>query len=151
MTKDDRKSTLFFEGLAIAISVESIRLGPGSFSNPGPGLVPLGCGLILGILCLIVFVLTFKNPSNLKEVVQGERVKWHSVISVLISMLGFGFLIDFLGFPLAAFLWMSFVCRWIGKMGWRGTFFISVVATLSTYLLFGYLLEVRFPRGILGF
>jgi len=37
----DSISTLFLVGLSFAICVESIRLGAGSFSNPGPELFPL--------------------------------------------------------------------------------------------------------------
>jgi hypothetical protein len=40
MAKYDRISTIFFVGFALAICVESIRIGPGSLSNPGPGLIP---------------------------------------------------------------------------------------------------------------
>ena len=67
MTKYDRMSTLFFIGLAIVICEESIRIGAGSLSNPGPGLIPLGSGLILGIFGLIVLVRTFK------EFIKGKR------------------------------------------------------------------------------
>jgi len=150
MTKYDRMSTLFFIGLAIAIIVESIRMGRGSLSNPGPGLIPLGSGLVIGILSLIVLVGTFRSSS--KEGLRDKAMKlsWN-IISTLISMVAFGFLVNPLGFYTATFLWLGFVCRWIAGMEWKATIILAVLATLSTWLLFGYFLEIRFPRGIMGF
>lgn len=150
MTKYDRIGTLFFVGLAIAVSLESIRIGTGSLSNPGPGLIPLGAGLVLGILSLIGFFRTFVRsssegrPENAARL--GGRTNW-----ALVSMLAFAFLIDTLGFLIVTFLWMGFVCRWIAGMGWKETVFISVVTPACTWLLFEYFLEIRFPRGILSF
>ncbi len=150
MTKYDRISTLFLVGLAIAVSLESIRIGPGSLSNPGPGLIPLGCGLVLGILSLIGFFRTFVRPSS--EVLRKNAVKLGgSTIAALVSMLVFAFLIDTLGFLIVTFLWMGFVCRWIGRLGWKATIFTSVVTPFCIWLLFVYFLEIRFPRGILSF
>jgi hypothetical protein len=50
MEKYDRISASFWICIALAICIESLRLGPGSFINPGPGFVPLASGLILGIV-----------------------------------------------------------------------------------------------------
>ena len=149
MTKYDRISTLFLVGLAIAVSLESIRIGPGSLSNPGPGLIPLGCGLVLGILSLVGFFRTFVRSSSERR--REDAVKLGGrTISALVSMVAFGFLINSLGFLIVTFLWMGFVCRWIARMGWKGTIFTSVVTPFCTWLLFEYFLEIRFPRGILG-
>ena len=149
MTKYDRMSTLFFIGLAIAIILESVRMGRGSLSNPGPGLIPFGCGLVIGILSLIVFVGTFRNSSREGFRDKAMKFSWN-IISALISMVAFGFLVNPLGFYTVTFLWMGFVCRWIGKMGWKATIITSAIATFITWLLFGYFLQIRFPRGIMG-
>jgi len=150
MTKYDRISTLFFVGLSIAIIEESIRVGYGSLSNPGPGLIPLGSGLILGICSIIAFALTFRSSS--RESLQKKTINFNwNTISALVSMLVFGFLVTPLGFYTTTVLWMGFVCRWIARLGWQATIITSVIATISTWFLFGYLLEIRFPLGIWGF
>src|SRR3972149_1151268 len=126
MTKYDRISTLFFVGLAIAVSLESIRIGPGSLSNPGPGLIPLGSGLVLGILGLIGFFRTFVKSS--KEGRREDAVKLGGrTMSARISMMAFAFLITTLGFLIVTLLWIRFVCRSVARMGWKGTIFTSVV------------------------
>src|SRR3972149_1359604 len=97
MTKYDRIGTLFFVGLAIAVSLESIRIGTGSLSNPGPGLIPLGAGLVLGILSLIGFFRTFVRSSSEGRPENAARLGGRT-IGALVSMLAFAFLIDTLGF-----------------------------------------------------
>ena len=152
MIKYDRMSSLFFIGVAIFICEESIRLGAGSLSNPGPGLIPLGSGLILGIFGFIVFVRTFiKNSSEGKGALWVQGTKWRNIVSALLSMIAYAFLIDLLGFNLVTFLWMGLVCRGIGKMGWVKTIFTAVMTTFLSYLVFEHYLGVRFPHGIWGF
>jgi len=151
MAKYDRISTLFLVGLALAICVESIRVGPGSLSNPKPGLIPLGCGLVLGILSLIVFAMTFKESQDKRAVLWGPGTRWAKLFLTIFSLLGYAFLIDLLGFHFITFVWMSFVCRWIGGMRWKTTVITSVITTFSSYLLFEHFLTIRFSKGILGF
>jgi putative tricarboxylic transport membrane protein len=152
MAKYDRMSTLFFMGLALAISVESIRIGPGSLSNPGPGLIPLGCGLLLGIIGLIVFIRTLTGASpEAGEVLWKPGTKWRNIISVFLSLICYAFLVDVVGFHTVTFLWLTFLCFWVGRMGWKKTMLTSVVTTLLSYLLFEHFLGIRFSRGIMGF
>lgn len=149
MVSYDRMSALFWLGLGIGISAESIRLGPGSLSAPGPGLIPMGCGLLLGILGVALFISTFTRGAEEKEAVWEEGLKWWTLILALLSITGYALLIDVLGFGLTTLLWMAFICR-LGKMGWKGTAVMSVFTTILCYVLFVYFLGIRFPRGIVG-
>jgi putative tricarboxylic transport membrane protein len=151
MAKYDRISTIFFVGFALAICVESIRIGPGSLSNPGPGLIPLGCGLVLGILSLIVLCRTFKKSQDERAILWEPGTRWAKIFLTIFSIFCYAFLIEFLGFQIITFVWMVFVCRWIGGMRWKTTLITSVITTSSCYLIFEYLLMLRFPKGILGF
>jgi putative tricarboxylic transport membrane protein len=151
MTQYDRISTLFWIALGVAICIESLRIDPGSFSNPGPGLIPLGSGLILGIFGSIVFALSFKKTGDEKEVLWKSGTRWKKLVGILVSIVAYAFLIDFLGFYVVTFLWMFYVCRGIGGMGWKKSLFISLVSTLSSYLLFEKYLRINFPKGLLRF
>ena len=148
MSRNDRISSLSFIGLALAIIGESLRLGPGSLSNPGPGLLPLWCGLIQGILGLIIFARTFKGSIKKRKIFSGGGTK---ITLTLVSLVGYAFLMDLLGFILVTFLWVSFACGWIGKMGWKKGVFTSLVTTALSYFLFARFLTIHFPRGIFGF
>jgi hypothetical protein len=151
MSRYDRMSSLFFVGVAFVISIESIRLGPGSLSNPGPGLIPLGCGLVLGILGLIVFSLSMKRAENDRGILWKPGIQWGKIISIIMSILGYAFLVNPLGFHLITFLWMCYVCWRIGGMGLKVSIFTSVVTVASCYFVFERILAIHFPKGVFGF
>ncbi len=151
MAKYDRMSAFFFLVLAVAICVESIRIGSGSLSNPGPGLLPLGCGLILGILGIMAIVSSMKGSREGKAFLWKPGIRWRNLISTVASLVGYAFFIEILGFHLVTFIWIAFVCRWVGGMRWGATLITSVVTTFLSYALFEYFLNVRFPGGVLGF
>jgi putative tricarboxylic transport membrane protein len=148
MDRFERMSALFWVGMGIAICVESIRLGVGQVSDPGPGLIPLGCGIVLGIFGSIVFIRTF-IPTEGREDLSEHRIRWRKLTITLASLIGYAFLLDFVGFRLVTLLWMVLMCR-LGKIGWKASVFISIITTFSCYILFGYL-GIRFPRGVFGF
>jgi len=150
MKKHDRRSALFFVVLATAICVESIRLGPGSFSNPGPGLLPLGCGLFLGFLGIVQVAVSMKGFKGVQTLLWKPGTRWRCLISIPVSLIAYAFLLDILGFHLITFFWTGFMCRGVGGMGWRSTLITSVATTFLSYLLFEYFLSVRFPGGILN-
>lgn len=150
MAKYDRMSTLFLAIFGVAICIESIRLDPGSLSEPGPGLFPLGCGLIIATLGFFIFIRALKSKDEGQSI--WERVTgWWNLVAIPASLISYAFLIDLLGFRLITFLWMAFICRGIGKMEWKGTVFTSLTTTVLTFILFQSYLGVHFPRGIFRF
>lgn len=150
MDRLDRMSALFLVGVGIAICVESIRLGVGQVSDPGPGLIPLGCGIVLGFFGSIVVMRTFKIPTEGREDISEHRVQWQKLTIILASLIGYALLLDFVGFLLVTLCWMVFICR-VGKIGWKASIFISIITTLLSYILFEYYLGIRFPRGVFRF
>jgi len=150
MTKFDRLSSLFWIGVASLICTEAIRIGPGSLLNPGPGFLPLGAGLLIGIFGLIIFILTSKRPEGKKEVLWEPKARVGKVISAVVSILAYAFLIDYLGFHLITLLWIGFVCWKIGEMGWKEAVLTSLSTTFCCYLLFERYLGIHFSKGVLG-
>lgn len=150
MRDHDSISTLFLVGLSSAICVESIRLGKGSPSNPGPGLFPFVCGITLGILSLISFFLSDRSLlREMRELLEAKPER--KVIFTITSIFIYPFLAQVLGFRLATTLWMFFVCHLVGRIGWKTSIFISVATTFGCYYLFSVLLTIQFPRGVFGF
>lgn len=149
MIKYDRISAVFWIGFGAMITAESSRLGPGSLSMPGPGLIPLGCGLALGILGIVLFLLTFHRNPEPRELLWEKGTLWRKLILTLISLVCYAILLDVLGFLLITFLWLFFVCR-VGKLGWKKTALTAAIVTVCCYVLFNSLLGIRFPRGLIG-
>lgn len=150
MIRYDRMSALFFVALAAAICVESIRLGPGSFSNPGPGLLPLGCGLLLGFMGIVQVAVSTKGSRLGQALLWKPGTRWKHLISIPVSLVAYPLFLDILGFHLVTFFWTGFMYRGVGGMGWRSTVIASVATTFVGYLLFEYFLGLRFPRGFLN-
>jgi hypothetical protein len=150
MTKFDRVSSLFWVGAALFICVESIRIGPGSLLNPGPGFLPLGAGLLIGIFGGIIFTVALRRPVEGNEVLWEPGAKVAKVVSTITSVLAYAFLIDYLGFHLITLLWIGFVCWRIGDMGWKGAVITSLLTTFSSYLLFERYLGIHFSKGVFG-
>ncbi len=146
----DRISAIFWLVVAVAIGEESIRLGPGSLSDPGPGLIPLGCGLVLAVFGLAVFVRSFSAHTGEDDRSWKPWRQSRRLLAVLVLLIAYALFIDLLGFSLVTLLWMIFMCR-LGKISWKATSFISVVTTISSYILFEHYLGILFPRGIFGF
>jgi putative tricarboxylic transport membrane protein len=151
MAKYDRISAFLWICIALTICVESLRLGPGSFMNPGPGFVPLASGLILWIFAGIVLILSFKKGGEVQEVLWKPGMRWRKMISIVLSIIAYALLIHPLGFHLITFTWMGFVCWRIGGMKLRSAIIISLITTLSVYLIFEHYLNILFPKGFLGF
>lgn len=150
MAKYDRMSTLFLVALGVLICEESLRLVVGSFSEPGPGLFPLGCGFIIVALSLFVFACTYKYRDEGLSIWENVT-EWGNLVTIPVSLIGYAFLIEPLGFRLITFLWMAFICRSVGKLRWKASLFTAFMATFLSFILFQHYLGVRFPRGIFRF
>jgi putative tricarboxylic transport membrane protein len=150
MQKYDRLGGLLWVVLGIAICVESIRLGTGSVSAPGPGLLPLGCGSLLLLLGIALCISSYRTTTAPEKVHQGQMISWKKLSLALGYLVGYALLLEVLGFLLVTVLWVGANCR-LGNMSWKKTVLISVMATVSSFLIFEYFLKIRFPRGIFGF
>jgi putative tricarboxylic transport membrane protein len=126
---------LFWIALGIPIWVVSVRPGPGSLSVPGPGLLTLGCGALFVMLGFALFMRTLKGTARNAEALREEGVQFSRLSFVILSLLAYAFLMDIVGFSLAILLWMIFVCK-LGRISWKGTVMISVIATCLCYILF---------------
>jgi putative tricarboxylic transport membrane protein len=149
MHRYDRLGGLLWMAIGIAICIGSIRLGPGSVSAPGPGLIPLGCGLLLAALGLALSLFHHRTDPARREAPREKRLSWHRMVVALGYLVAYALLLDVLGFLVVTALWVGANCR-LGRTSWGKTVIISVIATLSSYLVFDYLLKVRLPRGIWG-
>lgn len=150
MKKYDRTSSLICVCIAVAICFESIRLGPGALSSPGPGFVPLGCGMVLGIMGIIVFIRTYLSSTfGGKVVIWEPGTRWGAMILAIISLIIYALSMNFIGFYIMTFLWMIFTCRWISRLGWGAAILITVGVVIFNYIVISYYLGVRFPVGII--
>ncbi len=138
------KSGIFFFGLSVLILWESLRLGLGAATEPGPGFLPFCAGAILSVLAL-AFIYTGR------KVRKSPPPHARAVIFAVVSLFAYSLVLDSLGFVIATFLLVAILFHLGESRRWWVTLAMSAFVTMAGYFLFGTVLQVFFPQGIFGF
>ncbi|HUJ89037.1 MAG TPA: tripartite tricarboxylate transporter TctB family protein [Syntrophorhabdales bacterium] len=141
-------SGMFLLALSIGVCVKAYRLGLGSGSSPGPGFIPFAIAALLGLmsiyLCLrgvIQIVKGYREKEAFKE------VGWRKALLVLIVLAGYGAFFNFLGFPLATFVFMMSLLWMVGRQKLRLSLTVALLTAACAYILFVVLFDLPLPRG----
>ncbi|MDU4961967.1 MAG: tripartite tricarboxylate transporter TctB family protein [Sporomusaceae bacterium] len=139
---------MFFMVLSIAVIYYSLnKLSLGSVKEPGPGFFPFVCGTGITLLCLIWFAV---NPRVEKEAAPlWEKGAWVApvIAMALITLYTLG--LETLGYYTSTFLFLIAWQLGIVREKWLKTGTIAIVGTAVMYVLFGYLLGIPVPAGLL--
>ena len=148
MKRYDRICALLFLAIAVAAMALSSYMPMGRTSKPGPGFLPFWVGVILALLSLFLFVESGfrKGPAESVKFLAGEG-RWPNVIWTAGSLLGYGLLIEVLGFVISTLILLLFLFRFIGNQKWWIAFSGTSLVTLAAYLIFKVGLKVQLPRG----
>lgn len=141
------RSSLFLLFLSLFICLDSYRIDLGTLSSPGPGLFPFGAGLILGILSLIIIL-----QSSAKEEPGGtEGTGKYKIVLVLIALITYGLVLEWMGFIITTFGLLIFLLKVIVPQSWTRVLITAFLSSLCSYLLFEVWLKAQLPKGFLGF
>jgi len=140
---------ILFSGI---MSRESIKLGAGTPTEPGPGFLPLLSTITIGILSLVGLIFKIRNHQQDKPIEFLFGPHWQKVFWLLVvSFLYIGLLWDRLGFIASSFLWLILVFRIGGLHSWTKNILLSMIMVLTSYFIFGKIGGSLLPVGILGF
>jgi hypothetical protein len=70
---------------------------------------------------------------------------------VILSLFGFVFILDTLGFILSTFLFMTFVLKIVERKACWFALGAACITALASYFLFEILLQAELPQGIFNF
>jgi len=149
----ERVGVFFWAAVGLITVYGSFRLGPGTLREPGPGFLAFlaGCFIFfLAVIDILLSILLRKRDWTKLSTLWAE-VNWHRPLIILLVTLGFILVLERLGFILSGFLVMFSIFRWVERMSWGKSILIPVVTLSLTYLVFGFLLKLNLPKGILGF
>jgi putative tricarboxylic transport membrane protein len=147
----DLYSALFLTILGISTCVLAYRLGLGSIRNPGPGLIPFGVAVLLGLMSIGLFLRgLFRSTEGPQREGVFKGAEWRGVVLTLCGLLGYGAAFNFLGFRLSTFFLMLLLIGVVGRQKWWLTFMISIFTVGCAYVLFVVWLGCPFPTGPLG-
>lgn len=142
--------SILFLILSILICLGSVKMGIGKLNEPGPGLMPFGGGILLGILSLADLIL--RNARRTKgEEIGFKGVRWSRLFLIIITLFAFTLLLPILGYLITTFLVMFFLYKGIEPQKWWVALSGAFFSTILTYLLFAVALKSLFPEGILSF
>jgi hypothetical protein len=149
----DRKhviSGLFWLAVSIFVGTMAVDLGLGTFSSPGSGFIFFWSSVGLGslsVLLIIKSILGERQAKSLSDLWKG--LKWgHAVLAIIVLFL-YALLLTQFGFIAATFVLMV-VLFGLGKPPYWIVIAGALVTTISSLILFHFLLKVQFPKGVIG-
>ena len=150
--KADQWSGLVLLVIAGFICWGALSLSYGHIHNPGPGFYPLWLGIILGVMAmgLILKATRQKKGAKVLRDILAEKVRWEKVLFVLMALILYGCLMNFLGYLIVTFLLMAFLLRFIEPHPWKSVIGWTLIGSVGSYLVFEVWMKLRLPKGFLG-
>jgi putative tricarboxylic transport membrane protein len=143
-------AALFWIGISVYVMVLSLKMEFGTFSSPGPGLMPFLLGMLLMPVSLYILMRSLfgKGREIETEKMKLGEINWTRSCVVLSALLAYAIVLERLGFLIATFLLLSILFRAVGVNRLVNALGAAVITVLVTYFLFNSL-NMRFPPGIL--
>jgi hypothetical protein len=147
----NKVSSLAWLMASIAIIAGSSAYSLGTLSRPGPAFLPLGCGIIMTVLSLVVFgqaVLRDKGKATKNEEGSLLTARWPRLVAALAILFAYAFLLEFFGYLMMTLVFMLFVLKVVEPVDWRTAILEAGLAAGGSYFLFEFWLKVPLPKGI---
>jgi hypothetical protein len=142
----------FLLGLAICLYALRLKLWSAA-TGPGSGFLPFIAGVLVALIGAALFTREWtRRPRDGEGAPFWEdRDGRNRVGLVVVALCVMAYLMPILGFLVAAVLVMTFLLGLTEKTRLASALVLALVSSLSIYWLFASLLQVRLPRGLLGF
>ncbi len=153
MKRNNIVGGIFFLMVGLIFAVYSRSVDIGDWSEPGAGFLPFYGGLVMiGMAVLLVLnSLVGKDARTAIDPFFPESDSWKRVLSTFLALVGYNVLLRPLGFVLVTFLFVAFLVKFIFPESWVKSLTTAALATICAQVVFAFLLEINFPKGILGF
>lgn len=130
----------------------SLRMPVGTFRAAGSGLFPLGLGILLMGLSIVLLAKAYVQRKPISEKTphpEGPR-STKQVILFMGAIVLATLLFEELGYPLVSFLLLLALLRILGVRRWVYTLSLSFLTAAGTYVLFVLWLQIPLPKGWIG-
>ena len=151
MRNYDQITSIIWLLIGLIFLIGGINLGIGQISSPGAGFIPALFGVLLILLSAVLFFLSFgvKKESGKKKFWKEEK-SWEAFFSTLSSIVLYALLLNYLGYIMTTFFFLTYLIKFIGKKGWRQACILSFLGTSLSYVAFKIFFEVPLPKGMWG-
>jgi len=150
MKRADVTVVLILIGLAVFILLEAGKLSFGSLRVPRTAFFPVILATLLLILSLILLAQALRSAPTGRGPERIEVEGWFRIGATLATMVGFAVVLERLGFLLSTFLLMVLLLRAIEPQAWPKVIAVALMTSLVAYTIFGWLLGIPLPAGVLG-
>jgi len=134
--------------LAAWICYEALQVPFGSFRMPGAGFFPLGLGLALGTFAVMLLGLSLLSPAFASTDAWPERRDGFYLVASVVAAV---WLFERAGFLLTMALFLALTTRLLGKINWLTAVVLALVGSVAAYVVFGRVLLIALPSGLLPF
>lgn len=141
---------VFFFGAAAAYF--SLKMPIGTFRAAGSGLFPLGLGILLMGLSLVLLIKVYVQAKATREKTTPSEVPRSAkqVILFVSAITVATLLFKPLGYPLVSFLLLFALLRILGMRRWVYSLSLSLLTATGVYFLFVLWLQIPLPKGWIG-
>lgn len=145
MSKSSAISSIILIAFALAAWLEAVKLPFGKVSAPGAGFFPAVLAALLLGISLLVFFDALRERTRRRD--DSEPLTWKKILPVLGLLLFFALLLETLGYLVITVLFLSFALRAVERQSWTSTAFVSLIASVGSYMIFK-LLGIPLPIGL---
>lgn len=150
MAKAKRIFMLFLFSLSLFICQQSVVIGIGTLSQPGPGLLAFGAGTATGVLVLVSLIQSIASKKSQSDVAHiGGTVRKGRILLITLSLFGYTVGVNWLGFAVSTFVFVFFMLYILesGKV-WHIGLKAAVIAA-GNHFIFVVWLGLPLPKGVL--
>jgi Tripartite tricarboxylate transporter TctB family len=134
--------------ISLWICLEAFQVPFGNFRMPGAGFFPLLLGMVLGILSLVFLGMNLFGNIAAATPVGPARPEIFYLMGALFAS---AWLFERAGYLLTMALFLGITLRVLGGTRWPVAVAVALVGSVASYLLFGRVLMIALPTGILPF
>jgi len=136
--------TLAASGLYLTLA---LRMPLGTAARPGAAFYPVAVGAFACVVALVSTALAFRRPAGgPADAPESAATERRQVGLAVATLAGFCLLMPWIGYPLAALLFIGALLRELGA-AWGVTVLTALLSAEVSYYLFAILLGVTLPRG----
>jgi hypothetical protein len=147
MRRWERIAAAFLIFLGVGAAILAYRMDLGNLHHPGPGFFPFCLSTFLAALGFIYFLTRLGSDSK-PERLWEKGVLVRPFLAALV-MFVYAVLMGELGFFSTSFLFFLAWLIIIEREKWLTICLVSIIGTLSFYLVFTVFLKVPLPKGLL--
>lgn len=144
----DSGACLFFLAMGLGLCVWSFQYGLGTSAAPGTGFMGFCAGASVCLLSIIGFFAS-RNKGKGEGTFFGPL--WTDSLLIVVLLLGFVFLLDFLGFMPCTFLFIFILLSRRRRYPWTVVTLLSLGPAVVMYIVFEWWLQAHLPKGLLSY